>query len=208
MTRPDTAPLQPGTPISGENVSLLRKGDLLRANSDEPYAAGGWSSGDVLTFERMLGGYYIEFVGRSGDADAGHGERFTFIGRPEADGWITWAGGENPVPGKRVYARFRDGYEPSHTTPSEEWDWSHNSTDRQIAKGADDIIAYRLASLPEPATAGEGGEQSVDWSVVGPEAIEAVREALSHCGEGGYLNCGKPATDKMRAALARAGASR
>jgi hypothetical protein len=29
----------------------------------------------------------------------------------------------------------------------------------------------------------------------------AVREALSHCGSDGYLNCGKPATDGLRAAL-------
>ena len=76
------------------------------------------------------------------------------------DGWIEWHGGENPVPGERVYARFRDEYEPPHTTPSEEWDWSHNSPDRRIAKGADDIIAYRLARPPSVSAGPVGGVTS------------------------------------------------
>lgn len=37
-----------------------------------------------------------------------------------------------------------------------------------------------------------------------PEMEAAIAEALSHCGEGGYLDCGKPATDRLRAALAKA----
>lgn len=36
------------------------------------------------------------------------------------------------------------------------------------------------------------------------DLLEAVAEALSHCGKDGYLDCGKPATDKLRAAFARA----
>jgi len=35
------------------------------------------------------------------------------------------------------------------------------------------------------------------------EAREALAGALSHCGSGGYLNCGKPATDGLRQALAK-----
>lgn len=37
-----------------------------------------------------------------------------------------------------------------------------------------------------------------------PDLLEAIEEALSHCGASGYLNCGKPATDKLRAAIAKA----
>ena len=40
-----------------------------------------------------------------------------------------------------------------------------------------------------------------------PDMAEAIAEALSHCGKDGYLDCGKPATDKLRAALAKAGVS-
>lgn len=32
-----------------------------------------------------------------------------FVGRPDADGWMAWAGGENPVPGATVHVIFRDG---------------------------------------------------------------------------------------------------
>jgi hypothetical protein len=68
------------------------------------------------------------------------------------DGWIEWHGGENPVPGQRVDVRFRDGFIPHQTSRSEEWDWSHNSPERRMAGGADDIVAYRLA-LRQPDTA-------------------------------------------------------
>lgn len=75
---------------------------------------------------------------------------------PEVGGeWIEWHGGENPVPGKRVVVRFRDGFIPHQSSLSEEWDWSHNSPKRRLAKGSDDIIAYRLAQ-PEPLLPGEG----------------------------------------------------
>jgi hypothetical protein len=30
---------------------------------------------------------------------------------PDKDGWITWNGGENPVPGKPAFARWRNGKE-------------------------------------------------------------------------------------------------
>jgi len=57
----------------------------------------------------------------------------TFIGRPDADGWMPWSGGENPVPGQRVEVKSR--WVPEVVVglqPSDGLSWS-------------DIIAFRLA---------------------------------------------------------------
>ncbi|WP_453978599.1 hypothetical protein [Brevundimonas sp. Marseille-Q4549] len=37
-----------------------------------------------------------------------------------------------------------------------------------------------------------------------PELLAAAQQALSHCDPNGYLDCGKPATDALRAAISRA----
>jgi hypothetical protein len=37
-----------------------------------------------------------------------------------------------------------------------------------------------------------------------PDLLAAAQQALSHCGPNGYLDCGKPATDALRAAISRA----
>lgn len=37
-----------------------------------------------------------------------------------------------------------------------------------------------------------------------PDLLAAAQQALSHCGPNGYLDCGKPATDTLRAAISRA----
>lgn len=58
--------------------------------------------------------------------------------QPDADGWIKWEGGLNPVPGRRVDYRFRNGDE-YFDLRSNVLTWWHD--DR--ACGAD-IIAYRI----------------------------------------------------------------
>ena len=52
------------------------------------------------------------------------------------DGWIPWNGGENPVPGKVVWVRCRDGYQ-SDSLPSDEVWW-----DRHEAIW--DVVAYKV----------------------------------------------------------------
>ena len=57
--------------------------------------------------------------------------------KPNDDGWIEWAGGENPAPGKRVNVKFRDGKISDDKEKSELWIWDH-------ADLKSDIIAYRV----------------------------------------------------------------
>lgn len=59
--------------------------------------------------------------------------------RPEEsmEGWIEWAGGKNPVPGKKVMLMWRNGGKSSYSSNSEGWLWQHNGS-------VYDIIAYRV----------------------------------------------------------------
>lgn len=53
------------------------------------------------------------------------------------DGWIEWAGGENPVPGKLVRVTVRQGTKTIFPSKSEKWRWSHRESGY-------DIMAYRV----------------------------------------------------------------
>lgn len=60
----------------------------------------------------------------------------------DADGWIEWRGGENPLPvGTRVDVKLRnlsDGMGPGMRASSYRWTWG--------SSGRDDIIAYRICT--------------------------------------------------------------
>lgn len=77
--------------------------------------------------------------------------QMTFIGRPDADGWMPWSGGENPVPGQMVEVKLRYG---SQRVPQESDGLRWRSRDNPDPW---DIIAFRLVSA-EPDRA-EGGER-------------------------------------------------
>ncbi len=55
------------------------------------------------------------------------------------EGWIEWAGGENPVPGKKVKYKLRDGDESRKPVLSDDLRWE--MVDDSYAA---DIIAYRV----------------------------------------------------------------
>lgn len=59
--------------------------------------------------------------------------------RPEEsmEGWIEWAGGKNPVPGKKVMLMWRNEGKSLYSSNSEGWLWHHNGS-------VYDIIAYRV----------------------------------------------------------------
>ena len=67
-------------------------------------------------------------------------------GKPDADGWVKWAGGECPVDGKtKVDVRFLNGDELfGCDTPwlAGDYDWAHENSTY-------DIIAYRIVKEPQ-----------------------------------------------------------
>lgn len=143
--RPVTAaaeqPEQPpvGVPLTAETAKLLRPGDVLRATE----TTCNFCAGDLLTFEGPgpLGECMVN--GMSWRA-----HRFTFIGRPDADGWITWAGGECLLPGDTVVQmRARDGY--TITAQADDFVWHHVPAPQRNDPNCD-IVAFRILQ-PTPA---------------------------------------------------------
>ena len=131
-------------PLSGDDVKLLVKGDLVGAGEligTLKGVADGWGCATIVApngaeFSRIL------YKG------------FAFIGRPDADGWMPWSGGENPVPGVRVEVRYREKGQAVAVSGDEgALDWSRDGDPY-------DIIAFRLApTAPVEASGSERDEK-------------------------------------------------
>lgn len=134
-----------GAPLTAETVRLLRAGDLLRR-----------ADGSVVTLMMPL-------------ADASLGE--TFIGRPDADGWIASPEGgwqTNPVPGVDVFIRQSDGWESS--TSCQGWLWTDDNgvsvsafrLSHPVATPAPDLPADWEARMSHAPVAGDGVREDRD----------------------------------------------
>jgi len=160
-------------PLSAEDVKLLVKGDLLRCVVCEPSAA--WSSqrqpqiGEICrlvaaTEDRVTVEGYEAFPGQ---LFKWLPSRFAFIGRPSADGWMPWSGGENPVPGQVVEVRLRNGREyecyksdawsSDWTGPEDYWKHGNDPYFQQL-----EIIAFRLAPTAPVEASGSERETVFD----------------------------------------------
>lgn len=154
-----TQSLQPGSILDGESVKLLKAGDvlMLRGNPVQFLKRGRMARAAILC---------------SGDPNYAPPEHFTFIGRPDADGWIAWTGGENPVPGCRVDVRFApDNWCADMPSDNLRWEWRGSV--------AFDISAFRLATpSAESAVSEISGQLNTS-----PERVQETAE-IEHDGEG------------------------
>ena len=117
----------PGEVLNGESVRLLLPGDVLRR-----------ADGSVGPFLRLsISGLVIWNPYR--EKRDPH-EILAFLGRPDADGWIEWHGGEKPALGIELKVRMRDEFE---CVAHEGTRWVHYGTPT-----AADIIAYRIIQQP------------------------------------------------------------
>lgn len=66
----------------------------------------------------------------------------SFVGRPDADGWMDWPGGQNPVGDAVIETKHRDG-EVLKAGPASDWEscWQNDGD-------AADIVRIRLVHLP------------------------------------------------------------
>ncbi|MBB5770837.1 hypothetical protein HNP47_000806 [Brevundimonas vesicularis] len=137
-------------PLSGDDVKLLVKGDLLMSPNRqhvlrfcrvyEPYdyhdKAGVWLSGDSGK-ETLI-------------RDTHYGD-FNFIGRPDESGWMPWSGGENPVPGRMVEVRWTNGLVEQYYSDIVSW-----------RKGGVMVEAFRLAPTSPVEASGPERETVFD----------------------------------------------
>lgn len=68
-------------------------------------------------------------------------ETYRIAPKPDADGWIPWHGGENPVPGKMVECMLSAGHR--FRCAADSLSWRHNGD-------CGGIVAYRVVE-PKPA---------------------------------------------------------
>lgn len=156
----------PATPVPGsvlDGESAVQTGDLLRRTMDGLIVcAREMQPDDTLVCVRPLSGEW-----------AGHGvaNTFTFIGRPDQDGWIKWSGGENPVGNLHVDVRLRSGqwYSDEPADVLGRW-WGGDSEPTQ-----DRVIAFR----PHREVSGEGqGSLQPQEAVVPTEQDDDVTSQL------------------------------
>ena len=89
----------PGQPLSEADVSLLQPGDWLRRRDGRISVYG-------FAHEGGLSGTYLDGTTHANSPPS----HFTYLGRPDQDGWIAHEGGDNPVPGTLVDYRTNNGH--------------------------------------------------------------------------------------------------
>jgi len=97
------------------------------------------------------------------------------------DGWISWSGGPNPVPGRRVEVRFSDGLEEAGMESNFWAGGGHDWWRHQCEKPSQRIIAFRLVS--EAADKGSSlrdTHRATDVAVVAVprDQLETLRRSL------------------------------
>lgn len=134
-------------PLDSESVKLLVKGDLI--SHPEHGVAQYWP---VLVDDMYLTGPW------------------SFIGRPGADGWMPWSGGENPVPGRVVEIELR-GLGLIGPDLSDHFDWRHETDNED-----QDVIAFRLApTAPVEASGSEREHGPKCWGGT------SFSDEMAHC---------------------------
>lgn len=158
-----TAQPEPNQVLTAESAKLLREDDLLRV--EEPGAA--FNKGDVVPFVGIEGGNLLTDVDMCGVRPfPAAADRFTFIGRPDAEGWIPNPG-FNPLPeGVCCEVQFSDG---STLTMKSGWAETFGWNPGQSLR----IMRYRLI----PHKDGEGGlgeTAPLQGSVPTEQSVEAA----------------------------------
>lgn len=152
MTHPVEG-LKPG-PLAGQDLSLLTE------NSTLFHRRFGFAKWCPTEEEPVLTGPW------------------SYLGEQDAEGWIAWTGGENPVPGMRVDVRWSEGDEDS-SIKSDRWEWGHYA-------GSLNIIAFRLVAPAETA-----GEVSRDRPAKEPGGMECQSCWTIFIGEPFHDLCGR-----------------
>lgn len=126
----------PNSELTGESIKLLKAGDVLWSKAHEQPVTVMYADAGGVTYHHDQ--YAPEGIFLS---DLMVSDWLTFIGRPDADGWIHAPEGgwtENPVPGCRVEVKMREW--GTTRGPSDSIDWSYD------VPMNGDIIAFRLAA--------------------------------------------------------------
>jgi|GEM_PF-3770797 len=129
------APAAPTPPAPGPLTSAegLMRGDVLRVK------VGREGSGEIKRVRALDGPRHVWEDGD--DERSYHFDCYDFIGRPDADGWLPWSGGANPVGSAVVTVIFRDGQRLKAAGDILDPFWSIDST-------GDGIDRFQIVDMP------------------------------------------------------------
>ena len=100
--------------------------------------------------------------------------------KADADGWMPWSGGENPVPGQMVEVklRWRNGEPSEGEVLSDRMAWAHR---REGYGEGGDIIAFRLSrpASEQPVEASGAGRRELLERLEAEVSDETMRALLS-----------------------------
>lgn len=163
---PNAAHPPVGETLTPETAKLLQPGDLVRVHrklsmSNNPGAPAILDGSCQRVFKSA--GRFVELCRPdSNEPYQGGGwlvDSFTFIGRPDADGWVAWGGGENLFGDTVLETRHRNGEQASMPHPA---DWWHDGPGFWIHDGSpNDIVAFRLPR--HAATKKSAADRSQDY---------------------------------------------
>lgn len=144
---PRPAPEPPVGPLT--STEGLKVGDVLRVIWASKYGGMlGASDGEVAVVKDLhqnVTSVRVSMPTLEGGVESFDIDRFAYVGRPDADGWMDWPGGENPVGDALVEVDHRD--EDWYSTGRASiWAkaWRHEAEERNI-------VRFRLIDTP-PAT--------------------------------------------------------
>ena len=138
-------PQPPYGPLT--STEHLLPGDLVRSLADFPPHRNKGEVFSVVSCGGDIVRYHKDYTGFS--------ETFTFIGRPDKDGWIAAPDGgwpENPCPWYRVEVLFRDSDQDEDD--SNVYHWPHDGSNA-------DITAIRILGL-DAGEVGYGSDADMD----------------------------------------------
>jgi hypothetical protein len=125
----DLPPVGPLTSTEG-----LRAGDVVNITGNDVWAA-------VVKVDRIHEEIVLVTHPTRGPGGFKANE-VAFVGRPDADGWMAWAGGENPVPGATVEYRMQGEYVFRDRADVLRW------TNEDPDTASSNITAFRIVDTP------------------------------------------------------------
>ena len=134
----DPAPVPPPAPGPLTSAEGLVRGDVLRCIRE---GDGGMTEGRIVRIDRMHewpGGHKEAVI----NGLCWRHDRFAFVGRPDADGWMDWPGGENPVGEATIdYLMASGGPATQERAENLRWEWA-------MSGNGGDIVRFRLVDMP------------------------------------------------------------
>lgn len=183
----------------------LKPGDLVRRHAD---AHMGMAVGDIDAVREVASPTGVRLTSFNAPKYGNHDPaNLSFIGRPDADGWIQWTGTENPVPGKLVELRIDTDPDTPYPAHADDVEWGHRPHGPRLAafRIVEDLTSEPWRPSTECTAARPANVAAADEVRAAVEALNAAVERALSVGvtsrfiiETEWSNAGEKSTIRVR----------